>query len=548
MSINREVSKACSALVAIFCLFTMARVSGAVAAPNVLFIAIDDLNDWVACLGGHPSVRTPHMNLLADRGVLFTNAHCASPICGPSRASVLTGRRPETTGVYHNKGSYLDYVGEEVVPLPMFLRKNGYRSVGAGKINHGFTKVDERNWDDYGPSSGHIGGPFTEEELSTAGDDYPGRRVKRGKLDVTLPMCGISTLIDRPGNAYSTFDWGPMPLDDDEMPDGQVAAWAVEQLGKKHEEPLFLAAGIYRPHQPLFAPQRYFDLYETVEMALPRAVAGDLWDVPEPGRQLALKGWTSGCHRTVVEHRQWRHAIEGYLACVSFADAQVGRMIKALDESGQADNTVVILHWGKHTPWERATRVPLIIVPPKSFPMVLKGDRNNSPVSLLDLYPTIVEMCGLEKPEGLEGRSLVPLLRDSREHYEEPVVVTVGRGTQAVVDRHWRYIRWFDGSEELYWKTVDGAEVHNVADEPRHAGEKERLARSFVEDERFKGFARLGHFKAVLGSDDQIMLFDFDAPGGISEQTDVAAEFPQVVEKIRAAMKRSGERYLNVEE
>ncbi len=196
--------------------------------PNVLFIAVDDMADWAGCLNGHPDVKTPNIDRLAKRGTLFTNAHCVSPICGPSRASVLTGMRPETTNVYTNKGTYIDYV-PDAVSFPKHFRNNGYHVMGAGKINHAFGKVVEDNWDEYGPDAGIVGTPFTSEELMCEGMD-PTRTIDRGKLKCTLPMNGGLSMIDRPTNKWDTFDWGPLDLEDDDFPDGQIANWAVGQL------------------------------------------------------------------------------------------------------------------------------------------------------------------------------------------------------------------------------------------------------------------------------------------------------------------------------
>jgi hypothetical protein len=228
--------------------------------PNVLFIAVDDLNDWVGFLGGHPNTKTPNLDKLASRGAYFTNAYTVSPICGPSRASVLTGMRPETTGIYHNKGMYKDYV-PDAIALPKFLKDNGYHVMGAGKINHAMGMVVPENYDEYGPDAGAIGGPFTWQELSlTPGKKvvrkdilgktlkeqsgivknvYPGKEIIRGTLASTLPLNGIDNTLDRPLNGYNTFDWGPVNVTDDEMPDGKIAKWGIDKLTEKYIKPFF---------------------------------------------------------------------------------------------------------------------------------------------------------------------------------------------------------------------------------------------------------------------------------------------------------------------
>lgn len=511
--------------------------------PNVLFIAVDDMADWVGCLNGHPDVKTPNIDSLASRGVLFTNAHCVSPICGPSRASVLTGMRPETTGVYNNKGTYIDYV-PDAVSMPKYFIDNGYHVMGAGKINHALGKVVDDNWHEYGPDCGGIGGPFTHDELSTEGMD-PTRYINRGKLKNTLPMNGIS-LIDRPTNKYSTFDWGPVDVSDDEMPDGQIANWAVGQLKKDHDKPFFLAAGFYRPHQPFFVPRKYFDMYNVDRITLPPTIAGDLDDLSQTAKYFAHLAWTSGCHKTVIEHDQWPRAVQGYLASISFADAQVGKVVNALAESEYAADTWIVLwsdhgwhlgekeHWGKHTPWQRSTRVPMVIVPPKGdAPAGFRpGSRCDALVSLLDLYPSVVDMCGLAKRSELEGKSLLKLIDDPDANWADAAVISIGRGSHSVCTKRWEYIHYYDGSEELYDLKADPNEWHNLAKKPEHAGVMKTLAKKIPVDKRFKQFVRYGRWKAVVGSDDQMMLFDILAPHGIGEQEDSAITNPVVVKKI----------------
>ena len=511
--------------------------------PNVLFIAVDDMADWVGCLGGHPDVKTPNIDSLASRGVLFTRAHCVSPICGPSRASVLTGMRPETTGVYHNKGTYIDYV-PDAVSLPKYLRTNGYHVMGAGKINHAMGKVVDDNWDEYGPDCGAIGGPFTYDELSMEGMD-PTKHIDRGKLKCDLPMNGIS-LIDRPTNKYSTFDWGPVDVSDDEMPDGQIANWAAGQLKKKYTKPFFLATGFYRPHQPFFVPRKYFDMYDVNKVTLPPTIAGDLEDMSQTAKYFAHLAWTSGCHKTVAKHNQWRQAVRGYLATISFADAQVGKVVKALDESEYANDTWIVLwsdhgwhlgekeHWGKHTPWQRSTRVPMLIVPPKSTAPAgfRSGKECGALVSLLDLYPTVIDMCSLSTRSELEGKSLLTLVDDPDAKWNDAAVISIGRGNHSVCTERWKYIHYYDGSEELYDLNIDPNEWFNLANESEYAGVMRTLAKKIPIDKRFKQFVRFGRWKAVIGSDDKMMLFDILAPHGISEQEDSAMTNPAIVKKI----------------
>lgn len=547
--------------------------------PNVLFISVDDLNDWVGFLGGHPDTLTPNMDRLAKRGAVFTNAYCASPICGPSRAAVLTGMRPESSGVYNNKGTYIDYV-PDAESLPKFLKRRGYKVMGAGKINHGMGMVVEDNWSSYGPDAGAIGGPFTWEELNmnpgmkverediaAQGDTgasgivknvYPGKVIKRGSLEAVLPLNGIDNRPDRPANGYNTFDWGAVEVTDDEMPDGRMAAWAEEELKKDHGKPFFIGVGFYRPHQPWYAPAKYFESFEGRELALPPVKGGDLEDLGEAARQYAHYPW-SGSFATVQREKQWQDAVRGYLASVHFVDAQVGRLLDALDASEYRDNTLVVLwsdhgwelgekeHWGKHSPWEGSTRVPLVIVPPRNA----KGapSREEGFVSLLDLYPTIVDYAGFEAPEVLDGKSLRPVVEGKVEAVRDHGLTTLGRASHAIRQGKWKYIHYYDAAEELYDLEKDPNEWVNLAGEKGEVLEKMRDL--VPHDERFEKLVRMGKWKAVLSKGGEWMLFDMLHPSsGIGEQNDLAAEFPEVLGKMTSAkgVKGGDERYVTVPE
>jgi arylsulfatase A-like enzyme len=512
-------------------------------APNILFLSVDDMANWVACLDGHPGIKTPNFDRLARRGVLFTNAHCTSPICGPSRAAVLTGMRPETTGVYHNRGTYVDYV-PNAVSIQKHFMAYGYRVLGAGKVNHGLGMVVKSDWHEYGPGCGVLGTPFLGDELDTAKMN-PTRVINRGPLQVTLPMNGGLSRIDRPNNTWDSFDWGPLDAPDEDYPDHRVATWAQQQLGKRHDQPFFLAAGFYKPHQPFFVPRRYFEMYPLEEVQLPKTIENDLSDVPAAGRDLALRPWTSGTHATVTKHGKWREAVRAYLATISFVDDQVGRVLDALDAGPNSDNTWIVLwsdhgwslgekeHWGKHVPWKESVRVPLIIVPPVDSPPsgFRPGDRCYEPVNLLDLYPTLVDACGHPPRTELEGRSLVPLMVEHYPALRGSTVVTIGRGSHSLVTDKYRYIHYYDGSEELYLLGADPNEWQNLASFFPDICRK--LRRSLPRDRRLRQFVRQGRWKLVIGADDSNMLFDMHAQFGISEQTDVAADHPEVIKRIR---------------
>lgn len=413
--------------------------------PDVLFISIDDLNDWIGGLAGYPGVKTPNIDRLAARGVLFTRAYCAAPACNPSRTSLLTGRRPSSTGVYHNTQPWIP-VMRDAVTLPRYFRDNGYRVAGAGKIFHGGFN-DPEAWDEY---------------LPRPADARP------AVTPASLPN----------GNGV---DWAPMQVPDSAMGDYQVLKWVEERLNDSSQEPLFLAAGFFRPHLPWYVPEEYYRLYPLDQVQRPLVKPGDLSDVPSPGLRMA---GPDGDHRRITSAGKWEAAIQGYLASISFADRMVGRLLDALDKSGRADRTVIVLwgdhgwhlgekqHWRKFTLWEEATRTPLIIVPPGGRDTAGRCERT---VNLLDIYPTLLDLCRLPENRRLEGRSLVPLLRNPARDWPYPAVTTHGRNNHAVRTERWRYIRYGDGSEELYDHDVDPQEWTNLAKESDSAAIKREL-------------------------------------------------------------------------
>ena len=421
---------------------------------NVLFIAIDDLNDWIGCLGGHPDVRTPHIDRLAARGVLFTRAYCAAPACNPSRAALMTGIRPSTSGIYTNNQPWRKSpVLAEAVTLPQHFTASGYKAAGSGKIYHG-RFADPPSWQEYWPS----------QTKSRPDDPLPPERPVNG-----IPKTGH-------------FDWGPVDVPVGQMGDWQVADWISGQLQARHDRPFFLACGFFRPHLPWYAPRKYFDMYPPDRITLPNVKQDDLDDVPGPGRRMARP---QRDHAKVTKHKQWRQAVQGYLASISFVDDCVGRVLDALDNSRYRENTVVVLwsdhgwhlgeklHWRKFALWEEATHnVMAFVVPGVTTP----GGRCESPVNLIDIYPTLVEVCGLPERGELEGLSLMPQLRNPRAARERPALTTHGRSNHSLRSRRWRYIRYADGSEELYDHDNDEMEWTNLAAVPAHAFVKRQLA------------------------------------------------------------------------
>jgi arylsulfatase A-like enzyme len=462
--------------------------------PNVLFIAADDLNDWVGFLGGHPQVKTPHLDRLAKRGVVFANAHCTAPLCSPSRAAVFGGKQPFHTGIYGNDHNILK-LQPQLVLLPEYFKARGYRTFGTGKLLH---QNDHGRYDESFAAEQRWS-PFTGQQVEYTPEELPSKATARprhvlepapGGKRVVLPFNGLPSDRAPQSPAGESFDWGPVEVSDGAMGDAKIADWAAERLRRRHEQPFFLAVGFYRPHIPLFAPRRYFDLYPTESVVLPPTRKDDLGDLSATARRLALEPVTAGTHATVVRHNQWKQAVAAYLACVSFVDAQVGRLLDALERGPHADHTVIVFwgdhgwhlgekqHWGKWTGWERATRVPLVIVPakvgPERFPA---GAVCRQPVGLIDLYPTLLDLCALPAKPDLDGASLVPQLRDPAAS-TRPALTTFGPGNHAVRDDRWRLIRYADGSEELYDHDQDPHEWQNLAADRRFASVRDRLAKS----------------------------------------------------------------------
>lgn len=429
--------------------------------PNVLFIAIDDQNDWIGHLGGHPLAKTPHLDALAARGTTFTNAHCQAPLCNPSRTSLLVGLRPSTTGVYALLPSFRQVPAlAERVTLPQHFATHGYRTAGDGKIFHTGTRS---------------GGPKTVPGKPDTGSDFQEHGGHGGvggmpprKLVPSPPMVN-----------HKLIDWGVWPPDGDDTTKGDwaVADWAADWIRKApREEPFFLAAGFFLPHVPCYATQRWFDLFPDDDSVLPQVLRGDRDDTPHFSWYLH---WTLPEPRLgrVESMGQWRNLVRSYLACTAFMDSQIGRLLAALEEAGRADETIVVVWsdhgWhlgekaitGKNTLWERSTRVPLIF----AGPGVTAGQRCGRPAELLDVYPTLVELCGLPTRDGLEGVSLGPQLRDAAAARERPAITTHNQGNHAVRSEHWRYIRYADGSEELYDLRSDPHEWKNLVANPAEA-------------------------------------------------------------------------------
>jgi arylsulfatase A-like enzyme len=445
--------------------------------PNILFIAIDDLNDWTGCLGGNLHAKTLNIDRLAKQGTLFTNAHCSAPACNPSRTSVLTGIAPAASGIPDNGHHWRLSPGfKDAVTIPEHFRANGYYVSGGGKIFHclswsrtgeGADQNDFSIWDKYFPS----------KQRSMPDSVWPaGAKIDQNDTVTWQPLAN-GPKEQRP--PYY-FDWGQMDYPDSQMPDYKVASWAIGELKKNHKKPFFLAAGFSAPHIPWFVPKEYYDMYPLGQIQLPPVMENDLDDCSPVGKGCCRRDW----HKWIVENKLWKNAVQAYLAGISFADAQVGRLLDALDKSKYAENTIIILwsdhglhlgqkeHWGSSTLWEESTHVPLIV----AAPGVTKPDsRCLRPVSLLDIYPTLTELCGHKRTAQLDGGSLVPLLYNPIDSRTRPAVTTQGL-ENAVRTERWRYIKYHDGSEELYDHNNDPDEFTNLADKPEYNDIKLKLS------------------------------------------------------------------------
>ena len=440
-----------------FCLFLWAcqtsQQAEQISKPNVLFIAIDDLNDWVEPLGGHPQVQTPHMVRLAHRGVTFTNAHCQAPLCNPSRTSIMTGLRPSTTGVYSLSPWFRKVEGfKDLVSLPQYFTQNGYNTYMTGKLYHGGYSRQEGDteWQHIGPGAGV--GAKPEKKLVNTPAPHP------------------------------LVDWGVFPHEDSAKGDWKVMEWAVDQLQQMPDTPFFMGVGFFLPHVPCYATEKWFDLYpekvdlppirETDREDTPRYSWYLHWKLPEPRRKFLL------------EAGEEYNIVRSYLASISFVDDLVGRVLDALEASGKADNTIVVL-WsdhgfhlgeklitGKNTLWDRSTRVPLIF----AGPGIEQGEVCGEPAELLDMYPSLLELCGLPANNSLEGHSLVPQLQDPSTSRTWPAITSHGPGNHGIRTVDWRYIRYADGSEELYDMKNDPHEFTNLALDPAYAERKGELA------------------------------------------------------------------------
>ena len=417
--------------------------------PNVLFIAVDDLNHWVGHLGRNKQTKTPHLDRLAAMGVTFTRAYCAAPVCNPSRAALLSGKRPGVTGIYDNGNPYQKVLKADG-SLVMQFKNAGYETLGMGKLWHG-------------------GLGFPEQWTATGGRERGGDH-GGGKVQ---------------DHSIGGIKFGVMEGGDDGVPDTQIADYGIAELTKAHDRPFFLTLGFHKPHMPWNVPQKYYDLHPLDKIELPPVKEGDLNDLPAAGVKMA---GADGDHAKVLSSGRWKEAVQAYLAAISYLDGQVGRVLDALEKSPHKANTIICLwgdhgwhlgekeHWRKFALWEEATRAPFIwVVPGVTKP----GGICARTVDFMSIYPTLCDLAGITKPSHVEGHNSRPLLADPNAAWDHPAVTTFGQNNHAVRAERWRYIRYHDGGEELYDHDADPYEWTNLAAKPEHASLKAELAKPF---------------------------------------------------------------------
>ncbi|HOX01256.1 MAG TPA: sulfatase [Candidatus Paceibacterota bacterium] len=412
--------------------------SGPAMSPNVLFIAVDDLNHWVGYLGRNPQTLTPHMDRLARRGVWFTRSYCAAPVCNPSRAALMSGLRPGSTGVYDNQENFAPVIPEAITLTTQF-RKAGYYVCGAGKIYHS-SVYRPGEWDDWFRSARGAG----REE-----DGAPETQVQAGKLPITPLNCG-----------------------DDDMPDARFVRYAIEQLNRKHDRPFFIACGLTKPHLPWSVPKQYYERFPIEQIELPPCREDDLEDLPPIALRFAL---SSGDHAAILAQggtNTWKQAIRAYLATISFCDTMVGRLLDAYDRSPERDRTILCFwsdhgwhlgekqHWRKFALWEESTRAPFIWIVPGLTPADGRCDRT---VDFMSIYPTLMDLCGIPTPAHVQGRSLRTLLANPKAPWDAPAITTYRQNNHSIRTELWRYTRYADGGQELYDETADPYEWVNLA-------------------------------------------------------------------------------------
>ena len=416
------------------------------ARPNVLFIAVDDLRDWVGYFGHNPQAKTPNYDRLSRMGTSFTRAYCASPVCNPSRTALMSGMRASTTGVYDNN---IDF--RPVVPpakmLTTAFREAGYFVHGSGKIYHESYRRREE-WDDY-----------LEKER---GDPRPAAGQSDG-------VGGIK--------------FAPLDCRDDQLSDWGIADYGIASLQRKHDKPFFLAVGFHKPHMPWNVPRKWFDLFPLESIKLPPYLENDLDDLPPAAVRMAHPETD---HVPMQKSGRWKEAIQAYLATIAYCDMNLGRLLDAFEKSAYRDNTIICLwgdhgwhlgekhHWRKFALWEEATKAPFMwVVPGVTKPNTI-CERT---VDFMSIFPTLTDLCGIPTPAHNEGVSIRRLLSDPKAPWDLPARTTYKFNNHTVRTEGWRYIRYANGDEELYDEAKDPNEWTNLAAKPEFAARKAELAK-----------------------------------------------------------------------
>lgn len=427
--------------------------------PNVLFISVDDMNDWAGPWGGNPQCQTPNLDRFADQGaVVFTNTHCAGPVCGPSRSAIMSGFMPYTTGAYTNGSNMLlSPVVQTHATMPEYFTKNGYITISSGKIFHahrGENGFDRGQWS------------FDVWEQAGGGWDVDQSTLFSRRKGI---INGVKQENPKYADPHgSEFGWAATIRPTEETSDYMTAQWAASKLSQTYDKPFFLAVGIFRPHLPWYVPKEFYDKYDLDSIELPEVDENDFDDILKPNGEPKFKPssdylWCS------EDEFVFKSAVRAYMACVTYADYCLGVIMDALENSPHKDNTIVII-WGDHgwhlgekmrfrkaTIWSEATRAPMLA----RLPGMTDRHVNPSPVNLNDMYPTLVELCGLPEKK-IDGRSFAPLLKKPETIWETPTVTIKGPESASVRGLKWRYARYEDGTEELYNLESDPLERENL--------------------------------------------------------------------------------------
>ncbi|TXG39546.1 sulfatase [Seonamhaeicola maritimus] len=430
--------------------------------PNVLFIAVDDLNNWITPIDGFSKAKTPNFDRLAAMGVTFTNAHVQAPLCGPSRASVMSGLRPSTTGIYgmtpdnkiRREGNLAT---KDITFLPEYFKNNGYHTMGIGKLFH-----------IHAPDS-----VFNESGGRVKGfGPYPDKR---------FVWDGFGKGIKGTHGRTST-DWGAFPENDTLMPDHQSVNWVVERLNKEYDKPFFMGLGFLRVHVPLYVPQKWFDMHPLEGIDTPPYLPDDLKDIPPVGLQINDLPMMPSTE-WAKESGEWKKIVQAYLACMSYVDYELGRVLDALETSDYADNTVIVLWsdhgyrlgekgtFAKHALWETATKAPLMFAGPN----LPKGKKIDAPAEMLSIYPTLLELSGLNAYDRNEGKSLVSMMNNNEAVKDAYALTTYGMNNHAVKVKGYRYIQYEDGTEEFYDHSSDPNEWTNEANNREYKAQIEKM-------------------------------------------------------------------------